>query len=290
MIISIQSHVVFGHVGNRAAVFPLERMGVEVLPLNTVQFSNHPGYGSWKGSFFPGSHIAEIWQGIVDIGAADRCDAVLSGYIGSSEVGRAIVDIVESLRKAGKPGVFCCDPVMGDYEEGLYVKPDIPSFYAHEALPRASIVKPNQFEAELLSGIPIRSLSSARQACSILHDKGPGIVLITSVDALDGSDGSICSILSLRDKNTGNEKGYSIKSPRFNFAVPPHGAGDLTCALFLGYYLESTDPCVAFERTMTAVHKVFEHTNASQGRELEIVASQDAFALRDVQFPCSCLW
>jgi pyridoxine kinase len=179
---------------------------------------------------------------------------------------------------------------MGDYKEGLYVKADIPDFYKEEALPRASILKPNQFEAELLSGIPIHDLSSAKRACSILHDKGPSIVLITSVDAIYGSDESICSVLSLRDRISGKDNGYSIRSPRFSFAIPPHGAGDLTCALFLGYYLESADPILAFERTMTAVHRVFERTHASQGRELEIVASQDAFAVREVLFPCSHLW
>lgn len=283
-VLSIQSHVVYGHVGNRASVFPLERMGVEVWPLNTVQFSNHTGYGHWKGQVFPGSHIAELWEGLEALGRASACDALLSGYLGALDVGEAILDIVASIRKSNPKMLYCCDPVMGDYERGLYVKPGIPEFFRDRALREASIIKPNQFEAEVLSGVAIRGMEDARRACAILHEKGPGIILITSIDAIRYSGDQICTLLSLGDH------AYVIRTPRFPFPVPPHGAGDMASALFLGHYLETGDAVLSLERMAGAVHAVFKATKAQDSVELAIVEAQDAFAERKSLFHADKIW
>src|SRR5262245_27048240 len=97
-ILSIQSHVAYGHVGNAAAAFPLQRLGIEVWPVHTVQFSNHTGYGSWKGSVFDGAMIREVIAGMADRGALRLCDGVLSGYMGSADIGEAILDTVLKVR------------------------------------------------------------------------------------------------------------------------------------------------------------------------------------------------
>ncbi len=283
-VLSIQSHVVYGHVGNRAAVFPLERMGVEVWPLNTVQFSNHTGYGSWKGLVFPGSHIAELWEGLEALGRACACDALLSGYLGALDVGEAILDIVASIRKRNPRMLYCCDPVMGDYERGLYVKPGIPEFYRDRALREASIIKPNQFEAEVLSGIAIGGMEDARRACAILHEKGPGIVLVTSLDAIRDGGEHICTLLSLGDH------AHVVRTPRFSFPVPPHGAGDMASALFLGHYLETGDAVLSLERMAGAVHAVFKATKTQGSAELAIIEAQDAFAERESLFSAEKVW
>jgi pyridoxine kinase len=290
-VLSIQSHVVLGHVGNRAAVFPLERMGIEVLPLNTVQFSNHPGYGSWKGSVFSGDHIREIWKGLESLRDPGRLDALLSGYLGTPEVGRVILEIVESLRSRDKEFLYCCDPVIGDYQEGVYVRPGVLEFFRTEAIPKANIIKPNQFEAELLTGLKIDSLEMARKACDALHERGPGIVLMTSVDALPGNPGEIRSLLSLEGK------GYGMATPRFSFDLPPHGGGDLLCALFLGNFLGDVDSSDAlgraqraFSRSIHAVHEVFRLTKDQGSRELAIVGAQEAYLCRDERYFLGRYW
>jgi len=283
-VLSIQSHVVFGHVGNRASVFPLERMGMELWPLNTVQFSNHTGYGQWKGTIFTGEHVAGIWQGMEALGCAPACDAVLSGYMGSRDIGEAILGIVSAVRKANPRMFYCCDPVMGDYERGLYVQPGIPEFLRDRVLAQATIIKPNQFEAEVLSGISIRGGEDAREACASLHARGPAIVLITSLEAMQDEKGLICTLMSCGDG------AFAIRTPRFSFPVAPHGAGDLASALFLGHYLETGDPVLSFERMASAVHRVFEATSAENLAELAIVGAQDAFASRESLFRAERIW
>ncbi|HWR11609.1 MAG TPA: pyridoxal kinase PdxY [Rectinemataceae bacterium] len=300
-VLSIQSHVVYGHVGNRASVFPLERMGVEVWPLNTVQFSNHTGYGHWKGQVFSGSHVAELWEGLDAMDCAPICDALLSGYMGTLDIGYAILDIVASIRKRNPLTLYCCDPVMGDYERGLYVQPGIPEFFRERALPEASIIKPNQFEAEILSGVAIRGMEDARRACDILHAKGPDIVLITSLEAIRGQDAAFGA--AARDSETPETPGdhirtllsfgggaYVIGTPRFSFPVPPHGAGDMASALFLGNYLETGDALLSFERMASAVHRIFEATSVDGSAELAIIRAQDAFAERQRLFPAEKVW
>lgn len=283
-VLSIQSHVVYGHVGNRASVFPLERMGMDVWPLNTVQFSNHTGYGQWKGTIFTGQHVAALWQGLDALGCASRCDAVLSGYMGAQDIGEAILEIVSAIRKENPGMLYCCDPVMGDVERGLYVKPEIPGFFRDKVLREASIIKPNQFEAELLSGISIRCLEDARAACAALHGRGPAIILITSLEAAQSPENLISTLLSFGDR------AFLIRTPRFSFPVAPHGAGDMACALFLGHYLETRDPLLSFERMASAVHKVFKATSVDGLAELAIVSAQDAFAARESLFRAERIW
>ncbi len=283
-ILSIQSQVVYGHVGNSAAVFPLQRMGFEVMPLNTVQFSNHPGHGRWKGSVFPASHVAELWKGLKELGRISACDAVLSGYLGSVETGEAILDIVTDLKKTNPEALYCCDPVMGDSERGLYVKPGIPEYFVHKALPKASIIKPNLFEAEFLSGLRIEGLAEARMACSLLHGMGPSIILVTSFESSAPPSPTIATLLSFGDE------AYLVKTPRFAFPITPHGGGDMVSALFLGNYLETRDPVLSLERMASAVHRVFEASFESHAQELAIIAAQDAFSERRSLFRAERIW
>ena len=121
-ILSIQSHVAYGHVGNSAAVFPLQRIGVEVWPVHTVQFSNHTGYGDWRGCVFGGEAIRWWSQGIEERGVLGECDGVLSGYIGSADIGEAVADAVERVKGANPAARYCCDPVIGDVGRGVFVR------------------------------------------------------------------------------------------------------------------------------------------------------------------------
>ena len=170
-ILSIQSWVAYGHVGNASAIFPLQRLGAEVWGVHTVQFSNHTGYGAWRGQVFGADLIGECVAGIEERGVLGRCDAVLSGYLGSAEIGAAVRDAALKVKAANPQALWCCDPVIGDTGRGVFVRPGIPEFLRDQALPAADIATPNQFELEWLTGQVITSLDTAKAAITALGKK-----------------------------------------------------------------------------------------------------------------------
>ena len=163
-VLSVQSWVACGNVGNTAALFPLQRLGCETWSLNTVAFSNHTGYERWRGDTVPASEIATLFEGIAELGVLPRCDAVLSGYLGEAETGPVLLDIVARVKGANPRALFCCDPVMGDVGLGYYVRAGIPEFFRDRALALADVVTPNRFELEWLTGGPVRDLADAARA------------------------------------------------------------------------------------------------------------------------------
>ena len=177
-ILAIQSHVVFGHAGNSAAEFPMRRLGANVWPLNTVQFSNHTQYGQWTGCVMPPAHLTEIVQGIAAIDQLKRCDAVLSGYLGSAEQGEHILGIVRQVKAANPQAKYFCDPVMGHPEKGCIVAPGVAEFHKRYALPASDIIAPNLVELEILSGHEVQNVSEAVSAARELIALGPEIVLV----------------------------------------------------------------------------------------------------------------
>src|SRR5215218_2664323 len=180
-ILSIQSHVAYGHVGNAAATFPLQRIGIEVWPIHTVQFSNHTGYGAWTGRVFDAGLITELVQGIAKRGALDQCNGVLSGYMGSPDTGAAILDAVAQVKAANPAARYCCDPVIGDVGRGVFVCPGIPEFMRDSAVPAADVITPNQFELDHLSGRTSTTRRDALAAIDVLHAHGPKTVMVTSL-------------------------------------------------------------------------------------------------------------
>jgi len=269
-ILSIQSHVAYGRVGNRSAVFPLERLGYEVWPINTVQYSCHAGMPGWTGSAFGADHVSDIVRGLENLGVLSRCDAVLSGYMGDAGTGAAIVRAVDAAKRANPRALYCCDPVMGDSPGGIYVKIGLPEFIAREAVPRADIVCPNEFEAELLSGIRIASPGDAARAADAIHRLGPPVVIITSyTPARNGETGFLVSDGTVMK---------TVTSPVLPFSKPPKGSGDLASALFLGYYLKNRDVVEAVEKTTGALYAVLEATLSSGSENLAVVAAQEAIA------------
>ena len=283
-VLSIQSHVVFGHVGNRAAVFPLERMGLEILPLNTVQFSSHTGYEGWTGMIFPAQHLRNVLEGLRKSGALLSCEALLSGYLGDPENADTVVNVVKELRDQFPGFLYCCDPVLGDDEHGIYVKPEVLQFMQTEVLAQASILKPNRFEAQLLSGVAIETERDIKKACRILHEKGPSIIIISSLERSCKKKDTISMALSY------GEAGYRITTPRLYFSRHPHGAGDLASALFLGNFLKTKNPVIAFERMTNAVFAVFKATHQAGCRELRVIEAQEAFVAPPELFRAEQIW
>ena len=229
-ILSIQSHVVFGYAGNTAAVFPLQRLGREVWAINTVEFSNHTGYGVWRGKLLGAELATELVIGLEERGVLGRCEAVLSGYLGDAAVGRTIIDAVKKARIESPGALYCCDPVMGDIGRGFYVEPDIPDMFKNELVPLADIVCPNQFELEALSGIDTTTVDNAIKAINFLHEAGPSIVLVTSFKETQEK----ISMLASDKTNL-----YKITTPELPLGNGVAGMGDMTAAIFLSRYLET---------------------------------------------------
>jgi pyridoxine kinase len=251
-VLSIQSHVVYGYAGNTAAVFPLQRLGREVWAINTVEFSNHTGYGAWRGKVLGAEMVSELLTGLEERGALPRCEAVLSGYLGDAEVGRAIIDAVKRVRRASPGAVYCCDPVMGDVGRGFYVKPGIPDMFKNEVIGLADIVTPNQFELEALTGIKAENFDAARRAIDTLHQKGPRVVLVTSYRGGENppEHRGAAHIGMLVSDKTGV---YHIRTPELPLGAGMAGSGDLTASVFLSRYLETGDIKGTLEMTTGSV-------------------------------------
>lgn len=277
-ILSIQSHVAFGHVGNAAAVFPLQRLGREVWPVHTVMFSNHPGYGSFKGPILPAATVRDQVLGLEELGVLGGCSAVLSGYLGDASLGAAVADAVARVKAVNPNAVHVCDPVMGDDGPGLYVAEDIPSFMRRVLIPGADIAIPNRFELELLTGIEVSTLENAVRASRSL---GPKLVVTTSLEREEGPPGKI-EMLAVE-----GDQAWLVATPKIEFSVPPNGSGDATAALFTAFYLESRNPGVALGRTASAIYALMAATKAGGGRELALIGAQDKLADPDRVFTVS---
>lgn len=267
-ILSIQSAVAYGHAGNSAATFPLMRMGVEVWPVLTVNFSNHTGYGAWRGPLIPPAEVAAVVTGIDERGVLDRCDAVLSGYQGSAEIGQVVLDAVDLVRSRNQGAVYCCDPVMGDVGRGFFVRPEIPPMMRDLVVPNADIVTPNQFELEFLTGRTIRTLDDVVRAARELRTAGPRTVLVTSVVPDTAPD--TVSMVAVTA-----EGAWSVTTP----AIPQTftGAGDVTSATFLAHLLRGGDVVEALGATAAAMYGLLWVTHAARRFELALVAAQDEF-------------
>src|SRR5215470_1668138 len=248
-VLSVQSWVAYGNVGNTAALFPLQRLGCETWSLNTVAFSNHTGYEKWRGNTVPASEIATLFEGIAELGVLPRCDAVLSGYLGEAETGPVLLDIVARVKEANPQALFCCDPVMGDIGLGYYVRAGIPEFYRDRALALADVVTPNRFELEWLSGRPVRNIAEARDAAVALRQYGPSIVLATS---LETDTDRVAAIVA------GPDGVWAVETPRL--PIEATGCGDAVAALFLGWLLRGAEVPEALAATIAAIYGVIEAT------------------------------
>ena len=278
-ILSIQSHVVFGHAGNSAAEFPMRRMGVNVWSLNTVPFSNHTQYGKWTGCVMPASHLTEIAQGIADIDQLKHCDAVLSGYIGSPEQGSHILEIVRQVKQANPHAWYFCDPVMGHPEKGCIVAPGVAEFHCQQALPCSDMIAPNLLELELLSQRTVVNVDQAVSAARELITKGPKVVLVKHLSRAGYHPDCFEMLLVTADEV------WHISRPLVDFGSrQPVGVGDLTSGLLLVNLLKGEALDKALEHVTAAVYEVMLTTQAMGQYELQVVAAQDRIVQPDCDF------
>ena len=282
-ILSIQSHVATGYVGNRSAVFPLQRLGCEVSFINTVQFSNHTGYGSWTGEIFSAAHVQDLLNGLETNKTLASIDAVLSGYQGSPELSKVIVDNVTHIKQRYPRVIYCCDPVIGDVGRDVYVIPETAQYIKQHAVAIADILTPNQFELGYLTDRTLNNLDHVVDACQQLHAQGPSIILVTSLTCAGVADHEIDMLVSHQGQC------WLTRTPRFEFAQAPSGSGDATAAIFLAKYLESHDVVAALEHTTAALHAIFSETHRQNSYELRWIAAQDEIVNPQKHFTAKAL-
>lgn len=261
-ILSINSHVVFGHVGAQATVLAWQRLGLDAGHLPTVLFSNHPGHGGRRGAALPAALLREAVEGLAERGFLAGVRALHSGYLGEGAQAEIVLAALAAMREQAPPAVYCCDPVLGD-AGGLYVPDVVADAVRSRLLPAADIVTPNLFELAVLAGRPVGGPDDAVDAARALLALGPRLVVCTSAErALDG-------IASLAVTAEGV---WRVRTPAV--AAAPQGVGDLFCALLLGRYLVDGDVGAALAGAAAATYGVIAASLGRPDRELAIVGAQ----------------
>lgn len=268
-LLSLNSHVAYGYVGNAATTFALRRLGVEVWPVHTVDLAHHPGYGTWTGQVASANALRALIEGLAERHVFANCDMVLSGYLGAADQGAVVLDAVARVRDANPSARYILDPVMGDMGPGLYVDPAIARFFAESAVPRADVVTPNAFELGYLTGRPVTTLLEGYAAARALLSRGPSVVVATSLPL----DGATLGVLAVTPR-----AGWLVRVPRLSFPVAPNGAGDLLAALLSGHLTQGAKLCRALGAAVNTVHGILEATAASARRELVLVGAQGFIA------------
>lgn len=266
-ILSLQSHVVYGHVGNSAAVFPLQRLGHEVWALNTVSFSNHPKHGRFRGHVVKSYDVVDLVAGLDDLGVLSGCDAVLTGYLGDVPVGRAVLEAVEAVRKRSLRAFYCCDPVMGHEQDGFFVPEDLCILFRENVVPAADAVTPNQFELEYLAERSVATLGDAVEASARIRNLGPDLVIVTSLSVREIPKPMIGTFAATKDG------AWLVTTPRLSGDL--FGAGDLFAALFLGNYLRDRDIARSLSSAVAAAYGVLTETAKAGASELALIEAQD---------------
>ena len=268
-ILSIQSHVVYGYVGNKAATYPLQSMGYDVWPVNTVQFSSHTGYNNWQGDVFSREHIKKIINAIEDLGVINQCKAILSGYMGSSDICLEVSETAQRFKALNNKVVYLCDPVMGN--NSCFVKPEVVDFFKKSL--KADIITPNQFEAEMLSGIQIKTAKDLQNIAEYFHELGILIVVITGIKINHSN-----TFVFISD----GQHQHIIPNKEYHFEVPINGTGDLFSAIFLGSYLVNYDALQAAKNSIYYMNKVVENTMIAQTRELQVLSTNYNSSPKDI--------
>lgn len=269
-VLSIQSHVVYGHAGNSAAVFPMRRVGVDVWPMNAVQFSNHTQYAQgWKGMVMPPQHLTDLAEGLEAIDVLGRCDAVLSGYIGAAEQGQRVLDAVARVKRANAKAWFFCDPVMGHPAKGCKVAPGVAEFHRDHSVAAADMMSPNVLELGKLVGAELNTVDECLTAARELLRRGPRLILVKHLSyAARNADNFEMMLVT-------NDQAWHIHRPLVDFERHPVGVGDVTSGLMLASLLKGMSPRDALEFVTAAVYEIILATKEANAFELQLVAGQE---------------
>ena len=270
-VISIQSHVAYGHVGNSAAVFPLQMHGIDVVAVPTTLLSNRPGYPTVRGRVLDAELVADLLRGIEERGAVDGCRMILSGYLGSPEIAAVVADFVVRARARNPSLLYCCDPVLGDRDRGLFVQADIPSLVRDLLCPLANIITPNHFEFEWLCGTKATTSDQMIAQAQTLLARGPSTIVVTSAE-LAGTPDDAIETLAIEQTDDG-VKAWRVRTPKL--PISPSGTGDLFASLLVSARVNGADTPDALGRAASAIFAVLERTAIAGTEEMRIVESAE---------------
>jgi pyridoxine kinase len=275
-VISIQSQVAYGHVGNSAAVFPMQMHGIDVVAVPTVLLSNRPGYTTIRGRVLEAQLIGDLLLGVEERGALDGTKMILSGYLGSPEIAAVVADFV-ARAKASHPALrYACDPVLGDRDRGLFVQSDIPPLVRDRLLPLADIITPNHFEFEWLCGAKASTTGQMLEAALTLLARGPSTIVVTSAELSDTPAGEIETLAIERTK------AWRVRTPKL--PISPSGTGDLFASLLVAARVRGSDTPQALSHAASAIYAVLERTAARGTEEMRIVESAEQLVRPTRQF------
>ncbi|MEO8319028.1 MAG: pyridoxal kinase PdxY [Bradyrhizobium sp.] len=266
-VISIQSQVAYGHVGNSAAVFPMQMHGIDVIAVPTTLLSNRPGYPTLRGRVLEAQLVADLLRGIEERGAADACHMILSGYLGSPENAAVVADFVARAKARNPAVLYGCDPVLGDRDRGMFVQAEIPPLVRDRLCPMADVITPNHFEFEYLCGAKAATSGEMIAQAQTLLARGPSTVVITSAESSDTPDGEIETLAVERARS------WRVRTPKL--PISPSGTGDLFAALFAAARVQGKDTSQALGHAASAIFAVLERTAADGTEEMRIVESAE---------------
>jgi pyridoxine kinase len=268
-VISIQSQVAFGHVGNSAAVFPMQMHGIDVIAIPTTLLSNRPGYPTIRGRVLDAQLVADLLKGIEERGALDSAQMILSGYLGSPDIALVVADFVARAKAKNRGLRYLLDPVLGDRDRGLFVHADIPPLVRDHLCPLADIITPNHFEFEQLGGVEVKTIEAVIAQAGAFGARGPSTIVITSAALADTPDDKIESLAIERSHE--RFRAWRVRTPKL--PISPNGTGDLFAALYVAARIGGSETSDAVSHAASAIFAVLEITAAAGTQEMRIVES-----------------
>jgi pyridoxine kinase len=270
-VISIQSQVAFGHVGNSAAVFPMQMHGIDVMAVPTTLLSNRPGYPTIRGRVLDAQLVADLLLGIEERGAVETCRTILSGYLGSPEIAAVVADFVARAKARNPALTYCCDPVLGDRDRGLFVHDDIPPLVRDRLCPLADIITPNHFEFEWLCGAKVTTTDQMIAQAQALMAHGPSTIVVTSAELWDTPDDEIETLAIERFED--GSKTWRVRTPKL--PISPSGTGDLFASLLVSARIGGSNTPDALGHAASAIFAVLDRTALRGTLEMRIVESAE---------------
>ena len=270
-VISIQSQVAYGHVGNSAAMFPMQMHGIDVVAVPTTLLSNRPGYPTIRGRVLDAQLVSDLLLGIEERGAVETSQMILSGYLGSPEIAAVVAEFVARAKARNPKLAYCCDPVLGDRDRGLFVHADIPPLVRDLMCPLADIITPNHFEFEWLCGAKTTTSDQMIAQAQTLLGRGPSTVVVTSAELEDTPNDEIETLAVERTED--GFKAWRVRAPKL--PISPSGTGDLFASLLVSARISGADTPEALGHAASAIFAVLERTAIRGTEEMCIVESAE---------------
>jgi pyridoxine kinase len=264
LVVSIQSQVAYGHVGNSAAALPMRACGVEVVEVPTTLLSNHPHYPTMRGRILDPELVADLLAGLVERGVHARAALILSGFLGHAGTAAAVADFVRTARTANPGLTYACDPVMGDADIGFFAAEPLRAAFAATLVPLADLILPNAFELAALAGRPVEAPEDVDPARRAL---GLPAVVATSVP-VPGHPDRLATVASTAE-------GATIVEVQ-RLPVRPAGTGDLLAGLVAARLALGAPLPQAVARAVRGVAAALALTPDSPWAEMPVAAALSA--------------